>query len=45
MSTLSHRTIYTLNVFSILIHPGLNGAGPDQRQTHRNQAFPDFIRA
>lgn len=34
----------TLNDFSVLIHPGLNGAGPDHWQTHWEQAFPDFVR-
>jgi uncharacterized protein len=34
----------TLNDFSVLIHPGLNGAGADHWQTHWEQAFPDFIR-
>ncbi|MCW5604631.1 MAG: alpha/beta hydrolase [Burkholderiales bacterium] len=33
-----------LNDFCILIHPGLNGAGPDHWQTHWEQTFPDFVR-
>ena len=33
-----------LKNFSILIHPGLNGAGPDHWHTHWEQAFPDFVR-
>jgi predicted alpha/beta hydrolase family esterase len=34
----------TLKDFSILIHPGLNGSGPDHWHTHWEQAFPDFVR-
>jgi predicted alpha/beta hydrolase family esterase len=34
----------TLNKLSVLIHPGLNGAGADHWQTHWEQAFPDFVR-
>lgn len=34
----------TLNDISVLIHPGLNGAGPDHWQTHWEQAFPDSLR-
>lgn len=34
----------TLNDVSVLIHPGLNGAGADHWQTHREQALPDFVR-
>ena len=30
--------------FSVLIHPGLNGSGPDHWHTHWEQAFPDFVR-
>ena len=28
----------------MLIHPGLNGSGPDHWHTHWEQAFPDFVR-
>jgi predicted alpha/beta hydrolase family esterase len=34
----------TLHDFSVLIQPGLNGAGADHWQTHWEQAFPDFVR-
>ena len=30
--------------FSVLIHPGLNGSGPDHWHSHWEQAFPDFVR-
>lgn len=30
--------------FSVLIHPGLNGSGPDHWHTHWEQAFPEFTR-
>ena len=33
-----------LNHFSVLIHPGLGGAGEDHWQTHWERAFPDFVR-
>ena len=38
------RGMPTLKDFSILIHPGLNGSGPDHWHTHWEQAFPDFVR-
>ena len=34
----------TLKDFSVLIHPGLNGSGPDHWHTHCERAFPDFVR-
>jgi len=34
----------TLNDVSVLIHPGLNGSGPDHWHTHWERAFPDFQR-
>lgn len=34
----------TLNDYTVLIHPGLNGAGPDHWQTHWEQTFPNFVR-
>ncbi len=34
----------TLDDYSVLIHPGFNGSGPDQWHTHWEQAFPDFVR-
>jgi predicted alpha/beta hydrolase family esterase len=34
----------TLSDFSVLIHPGLGGAGEDHWQTHWERAFPDFVR-
>jgi len=34
----------SLNDVSVLIHPGLGGAGADHWQTHWEQAFPDFVR-
>jgi len=34
----------SLKDFSILIHPGLNGSGPDHWHTHWEQAFPEFTR-
>jgi len=33
-----------LRSFSVLIHPGLGGAGEDHWQTHWERAFPDFVR-
>ena len=30
--------------YSVLIHPGLNGSGPDHWHTHWEQAFPEFTR-
>jgi predicted alpha/beta hydrolase family esterase len=33
-----------LKDFSVLIQPGLNGAGADHWQTHWEKAFPDFRR-
>lgn len=36
--------MHTLNDFSVLIHPGLGGAGDDHWQTHWEQAFPEFVR-
>jgi predicted alpha/beta hydrolase family esterase len=37
-------TMPTLKNFSVLIHPGLNGSGPDHWHSHWEQAFPDFVR-
>ena len=34
----------TLNDYSILIHPGLNGSGPDHWHTRWERAFPEFQR-
>jgi predicted alpha/beta hydrolase family esterase len=34
----------TYKDFSVLIHPGLNGSGPDHWHSHWEQAFPDFVR-
>lgn len=34
----------TLKNLSILIHPVLNGSGPDHCHTQWDQAFPDFVR-
>ncbi|MGE0556882.1 MAG: RBBP9/YdeN family alpha/beta hydrolase [Burkholderiales bacterium] len=34
----------TLDDFSVLIHPGLNGSGPDHWHTHWERAFPGFVR-
>jgi predicted alpha/beta hydrolase family esterase len=30
------------NYYAVLIHPGLNGSGPDHWHTHWQQAFPDL---
>ncbi len=38
------RRMPTRKDFSVLIHPGLNGSGPDHWHTHWEQAFPDFVR-
>ena len=36
--------MHTFDDFSVLIHPGLGGAGEDHWQTHWERAFPDFVR-
>ncbi|MDH5536037.1 MAG: alpha/beta hydrolase [Betaproteobacteria bacterium] len=36
--------MHTLNDFSVLILPGLGGAGEDHWQTHWERAFPEFVR-
>ena len=37
-------TMRNINDFSVLILPGLGGAGEDHWQTHWERAFPDFVR-
>ena len=36
--------MHNLSDFSVLILPGLGGAGEDHWQTHWQKAFPDFVR-
>lgn len=38
------RSVRNLIDFSVLILPGLGGAGEDHWQTHWQRAFPDFVR-
>ena len=37
-------TMRNINDFSVLILPGLGGAGEDHWQTHWERAFPEFVR-